>query len=68
MPHIEIRDVSLVYDTPAGRVTGVQSASFAIVLGVRAVGVVVVVGGCLLDVAAERIRVRQVLDAVPAAG
>jgi ABC-type nitrate/sulfonate/bicarbonate transport system ATPase subunit len=30
MPHIEIRDVSLVYDTPAGRVTGVQSASFAI--------------------------------------
>ena len=30
MPHIEIRDVSLVYDTPAGRVTGVQSASFDI--------------------------------------
>jgi NitT/TauT family transport system ATP-binding protein len=30
MPHIEIRDVSLVYDTPAGQVTGVQSASFAI--------------------------------------
>jgi NitT/TauT family transport system ATP-binding protein len=30
MPHIEIRDVSLVYDTPAGRVTGVQSASFNI--------------------------------------
>ena len=24
MPHIEIRDVSLVYDTPAGQVTGVQ--------------------------------------------
>jgi NitT/TauT family transport system ATP-binding protein len=30
MPHIEIRDVSLVYDTPAGQVTGVQSASFNI--------------------------------------
>jgi ABC-type nitrate/sulfonate/bicarbonate transport system ATPase subunit len=30
MPHIEIRDVSLVYDTPAGKVTGVQSASFDI--------------------------------------
>ena len=30
MPHIEIRDVSLVYDTPAGRVTGVQDASFDI--------------------------------------
>ena len=30
MPHIEIRDVSLVYDTPAGQVTGVQSASFDI--------------------------------------
>src|SRR4051794_36148230 len=30
MPHIEIRDVSLVYDTPAGKVTGVQSASFNI--------------------------------------
>jgi NitT/TauT family transport system ATP-binding protein len=30
MSHIEIRDVSLVYDTPAGRVTGVQSASFNI--------------------------------------
>ena len=30
MPHIEVRDVSLVYDTPAGRVTGVQSASFDI--------------------------------------
>jgi NitT/TauT family transport system ATP-binding protein len=29
MPHIEVRDVSLVYDTPAGRVTGVQSASFS---------------------------------------
>jgi NitT/TauT family transport system ATP-binding protein len=30
MPHIEIRDVSLVYDTPAGRVVGVQNASFSI--------------------------------------
>jgi NitT/TauT family transport system ATP-binding protein len=30
MAHIEIRDVSLVYDTPAGRVTGVQNASFNI--------------------------------------
>jgi NitT/TauT family transport system ATP-binding protein len=30
MPHIEIRDVSLIYDTPAGRVPGVQSASFSI--------------------------------------
>jgi NitT/TauT family transport system ATP-binding protein len=30
MPHIEIRDVSLVYDTPAGRVQGVESASFNI--------------------------------------
>jgi NitT/TauT family transport system ATP-binding protein len=30
MPHIEVRDVSLVYDTPAGRVAGVQTASFAI--------------------------------------
>ena len=30
MPHIEIRDVSLVYDTPAGRVAGVQGANFAI--------------------------------------
>ena len=30
MPHIEIRDVSLVYDTPAGRVPGVQAASFDI--------------------------------------
>src|SRR4026209_1628416 len=28
MPHIEIRDVSLVYDTPAGQVTGVQSESY----------------------------------------
>jgi NitT/TauT family transport system ATP-binding protein len=30
MSHIEIRDVSLVYDTPAGRVTGLQNASFDI--------------------------------------
>src|SRR5262245_40471720 len=30
MPHIEIRDVSLVYDTPAGRVPGVQGANFTI--------------------------------------
>src|SRR5882672_2983755 len=30
MPHIEVRDVSLVYDTPAGRVPGVQAASFDI--------------------------------------
>src|SRR3569833_2987124 len=30
MPHIEIRDVSLVYDTPAGRVMGIKSASFDI--------------------------------------
>jgi NitT/TauT family transport system ATP-binding protein len=30
MSHIEVRDVSLVYDTPAGQVTGVQGASFDI--------------------------------------
>src|SRR6267378_7747721 len=30
MPHIEVRNVSLVYDTPAGRVTGVHAASFDI--------------------------------------
>jgi len=30
MPHIEVRNVALVYDTPAGRVTGVQAASFDI--------------------------------------
>jgi len=30
MPHIEIRDVSLVYDTPAGKVAGVENASFSI--------------------------------------
>ena len=28
MPHIEVRDVSLVYDTPAGSVTGVDRVSF----------------------------------------
>jgi NitT/TauT family transport system ATP-binding protein len=28
MAHIEVRDVSLVYDTPAGRVSGVQAANF----------------------------------------
>jgi ABC-type nitrate/sulfonate/bicarbonate transport system ATPase subunit len=30
MPHIEVRNVSLVYDTPAGRVVGVEDASFDI--------------------------------------
>jgi NitT/TauT family transport system ATP-binding protein len=30
MPHIEIRDVSMIYDTPAGRVVGVEKASFNI--------------------------------------
>jgi NitT/TauT family transport system ATP-binding protein len=30
MPHIEVREVSLTYDTPAGRVTGVQAATFSI--------------------------------------
>jgi ABC-type nitrate/sulfonate/bicarbonate transport system ATPase subunit len=30
MPHIEVRDVSLTYDTPAGRVAGVERASFSI--------------------------------------
>jgi len=30
MPHIEVRDVSLTYDTPAGRVTGVERATFDI--------------------------------------
>src|SRR5436190_4891995 len=30
MPHIEVRDVSLVYDTPAGRVAGVHEVSFGI--------------------------------------
>jgi NitT/TauT family transport system ATP-binding protein len=28
MSHIEVHDVSLCYDTPAGRVTGVEAASF----------------------------------------
>jgi len=28
MPHIEVHDVSLVYDTPTGRVPGVQAANF----------------------------------------
>jgi NitT/TauT family transport system ATP-binding protein len=30
MPHIEVQDVSLVYDTPAGQVPGVQGVSFDI--------------------------------------
>jgi ABC-type nitrate/sulfonate/bicarbonate transport system ATPase subunit len=30
MPHIEVRNVSLAYDTPAGRVQGVKGASFDI--------------------------------------
>jgi NitT/TauT family transport system ATP-binding protein len=30
MPHIELRDVSLTYDTPAGRVLGLAGASFDI--------------------------------------
>jgi NitT/TauT family transport system ATP-binding protein len=30
MSHIEVRDVSLTYDTPAGKVTGVERASFDI--------------------------------------
>src|SRR2546423_15672856 len=30
MPHIEVRDVSLTYDTPSGRVAGVAAASFDI--------------------------------------
>jgi len=29
MPHIEVRNVSLTYDTPSGRVPGIASASFA---------------------------------------
>ncbi len=28
MPHIEVRDVTLVYDTPGGRVPGIQGVSF----------------------------------------
>jgi NitT/TauT family transport system ATP-binding protein len=30
MAHIEVRDVSLIYDTPSGRVPGVQGVSFEI--------------------------------------
>ncbi len=30
MPHIEVRNVSLIYDTPAGRVPGVDNVSFDI--------------------------------------
>ena len=30
MPHIEVQDVTLVYDTPAGQVPGVQGVSFDI--------------------------------------
>jgi NitT/TauT family transport system ATP-binding protein len=30
MPHIDIRDVSLAYDTPSGRVEGVRHASFSL--------------------------------------
>jgi NitT/TauT family transport system ATP-binding protein len=30
MPHIEVRDISLTYETPAGRVVGVEAASFDI--------------------------------------
>src|SRR6059036_1392038 len=30
MPHIEVRNVTLVYDTPSGRVPGVQDVSFTI--------------------------------------
>ena len=30
MPHIEVHDVSLIYDTPAGRVVGVEHSSFDI--------------------------------------
>jgi NitT/TauT family transport system ATP-binding protein len=30
MPHIEVSDVSLVYDTPSGRVPGVEGVSFSI--------------------------------------
>src|SRR5262249_25144741 len=44
MPHIEVRDVSLAYDTPAGRVVGVAGAS----VGIDECGVVCLVGpsGC----------------------
>ena len=30
MPHIEVRNVTLVYDTPSGRVTGVENTSFSL--------------------------------------
>jgi NitT/TauT family transport system ATP-binding protein len=30
MPHIEVSDVSLTYDTPAGRVAGVEGVSFCV--------------------------------------
>jgi NitT/TauT family transport system ATP-binding protein len=30
MPYIEVQDVSLVYDTPSGRVAGVKNANFSI--------------------------------------
>jgi len=30
MPHIEVRNVSLIYDTPSGRVTGVDGVTFDI--------------------------------------
>src|ERR1700757_3225994 len=30
MPHIEARDISLIYDTPSGAVPGVRGVSFAI--------------------------------------
>ena len=30
MPHIEVSNVSLTYDTPAGQVQGVADVSFAI--------------------------------------
>ena len=30
MPHIELRDVSLVYDTPGGRVSAVEDVNFAV--------------------------------------
>jgi NitT/TauT family transport system ATP-binding protein len=33
MPHIEVSEVSLVYDTPAGKVLGVERVSFAIEAG-----------------------------------
>ena len=29
MPHIEARDITLIYDTPAARVPGVRGVSFA---------------------------------------